>query len=362
MNLIKNIFPEKNNPIQSYSDFWTWFGQNQKDFFNTVKKRENIEMDFLGKVSSKISELKDGIFCLTGMHDENTVELVLTADGDVKHFAFIEELVEAAPRWKGWKFTSLKPALDIEDLSIQMGGHHFTSENLFFYPVDSDDHPDEINIRIIHDDLTEENTIQIIQGVYIFLDNYLGELDFARSIDDMEVIGHDEAEKELIPITKLKSYLTWRQKEFVEKYDAIRYNTENDEYSVLEAELQSGNMLLATVNSVLLNWDNKASHPWLAVMTIKYDGTRTNGMPKDEDFDTMNIIEDEIMVSLIDKEGYLNIGRDTAENERRIFFACKDFRKPSKIFHEIQKKYSEAFEIEYNIFKDKYWRSLEKFR
>ena len=39
-----------------------------------------------------------------------------------------------------------------------------------------------------------------------------------------------------------------------------------------------------------------------------------------------------IVEELKDFEGYLNIGRQTADSVREIYFACKEFRKPSKVF------------------------------
>jgi hypothetical protein len=130
---------------------------------------------------------------------------------------------------------------------------------------------------------------------------------------------------------------------------------------MLEAELENGNKLLAVVNTELLNWDSKASHPWISIITFKYDGRKTNGMPNDNDYQLLNNVEEEILRELKDKNGYLNIGRQTAENEREIYFACNDFRKPSKVFYEIQQKYSDKFKIDYTIFKDKYWQSYERF-
>ncbi len=35
-------------------------------------------------------------------------------------------------------------------------------------------------ISIIHTDMNNKNSSQITNGVYIFLDNYLGELDFQK--------------------------------------------------------------------------------------------------------------------------------------------------------------------------------------
>lgn len=362
MSFLKNFFGKKDEPIKSYDDFWTWFQKNEKDFFNVVKNRKNIEKEFFDKLSPKLEELKDGYFYLTGMFDDNTVELVLTADGNTKNIVFIEELVASSPNINGWKFTALKPALNIEDVSIEMAGLKFNSENLYFYSNDLPNYPDEIDVCILHNDMNDNNRQQIINGTYIFLDNYLGELDFVNNIDNLQIIAKSEAKKELVPIAKLKDFLTWRQKEFVEKYDGVRYDTENDEYSIMEAELESGNMLLAVINTNILEWDRKASHPWLAVMTLKYDGSKNNGMPNNADYELLGSIEDEIMLSLKDKDGNLNIGRQTANNERDIYFACKDFRKASKTLHETQKKYGDRFEIEYDIYKDKYWQTFERFK
>lgn len=362
MSFIKSIFGKKDEPIKNYADFWTWFQKNERDFFNVVKSKKNIEKGFFDKLSPKLAELKEGYFYLTGMDDDNTVELVLTADGNTKNIVFVEELVEQAPKINGWKFTSLKPPLDIKNVSISMSGYDFNGDNLFFYSNEHPDYPDEIDISIVHNDLTEENRKQIGNGTYIFLDNFIGELDFVNNIDNLKVIGRHEVEKEIIPIAKLKEFLNWRQKEFIEKYQGVRYDTEEDEHSILEAELESGNKLFAVINTQLLEWDSRASHSWIAVITFNYDGSNNNAMPNENDYESLNQIEETILEELTDKDGYLYIGRQTANNERDIYFACKDFRKPSKVFYRIQQGYSDKFEIEYDIYKDKYWQSFERFR
>jgi len=362
MSFIKRLFGKKDEPITNYTDFWIWFKKNERDFHHVVKSRGDIEKVFFDKLSPKLDELKAGYFYVTGMFDDHTVELILTADGNTKNVVFVEELVEHAPEIPGWKFTALKPALAIEDVTIEMGGLRFAPDNLFFYSNSLPNCPDEIDIFITHPDLNEENRKEILSGVSIFLDNYLGELDFLNTVDNLEVIGEREAAEELIPIAKLKDFLTWRQKEFVEKYESVRYDTAEDEYAMLEAQLKGGNMLVAVVNSKLLNWDAKASHPWLAVITIEYDGSKNNGMPNNHDYESMSSIENEIMNDLIDKDGYLNIGRQSASNKREIYFACKDFRKPSKVLYEIQEKYGDKFEMDYDIYKDKYWQTFDRFK
>src|SRR5690606_12698982 len=103
-------------------------------------------------------------------------------------------------------------------------------------------------------------------------------------------------------------YLIWREKEFVEKYKGIWHYTENDSYSSLEATLQNGKPLIAIVNSTLLEWDCKASHPWVLAVQINYDGSNNNGMPNNHTYELLNSLEDQIMLELKDYEGYLNIG------------------------------------------------------
>jgi hypothetical protein len=314
---------------------------------------------FFNKLAPKLNKLKKGIFFLTGMCDKETAELVLTPDGSIKNISFVEELVKAAPKIEGWKFTALKPATDT---SIEMAGYKFNTENISFYSNDHVDAPDQIDLAVVHNDLNESNRAALTNGVFIFLENFLGELNFVTTIDQITVIGKKETEKDLVPIGKLKDFLIWREKEFLEKYDGARHSTENNSYALLEAKLDSGNLLLATINTDLLDWDSKASHPWIMNIEIKYDGSRNNGMPDNETSELLNTIEDEIMQYLKDIDGYLYVGHQTAENLREIYFACKDFRKPSNVLYLIKQKYSPNTDIDYDIYKDKYWQSFNRFK
>jgi len=361
MSLFKNLFGKKEEPINSNEDFWNWFKKNEKQFFDVVKQHKNIEKGFLDKLSPKLNELKEGFFYLTGMLNDDTVELIITTDGVIKNLVFVEDLISSAPNIGGWKFTAHKPSMDVRGVEIEMNGYNFSSENINFYFNEHKAYPDEIDITVVHNDLNEGNKFAIMNGVYIFLDNYLGELNFATSIDNLTIISKDEAQKDLVPIEKLSSFLIGRQKEFIEKYEGTRYNTENDAHAAFESELENGNVLLAIIDTDLLEWENKASHPWILCITIKYDGENTKGMPDDETYKLLDDIQNKIMGELKDSEGYLNIGRQTANGEREIYFACKEFRKPSKILYQVQRNYVEKIEIDYSIYKDKYWQSFNRF-
>ncbi|MEO6149714.1 MAG: DUF695 domain-containing protein [Mucilaginibacter sp.] len=362
MNFLKSIFAKKDEPIKSYEDFWNWFTRNEKKFFKAVETGENIEADFFNALSLKLGEIKEGFYYLTGMYDNNIVELILTAEGNVNNIVFVEELVKTSPELKGWKFTALKPALDIADVNIDMDGYKFNKNNISFYPTVHTEYPDEIDITIVHDDFSDNNEATITNGVYIFLDNFLGELKFATTIDNLNVIGSSKIANELIPVEKLKDFLVWREKEFVEKYEGIKQNTDSSNFVSLKTQLNDGNVLLAIVNDDLLNWDKKASHPWILNFAIKYLDVNGSGMPDDTSYKLLEDLENEMIMQLKDCEGYLNIGRQTGAGMREIYFACKNFRKPSKVAHLIRQKYAGEFEITYDIYKDKYWQSFERFR
>ena len=362
MNFLKNIFSKKVNTPDSYTykDFWEWFANNEKNFFSTVKSRENIESNFFDKLAHELNKLGNSYYFLTGMKNEHTAELIFTPDGSIKDIVFVEELVEAAPVLDNWKFIALKPDTHIEDMSIRMGDYEFSKENLFFYPIEHAQYPDEVDIVIVYEQYADNDKQQIISGVYIFLDNYLGELNSLTTIDHLTVTGRDNVEKELIPIAKLKDYLIWREKEFVEGYQGIWRHTDKDRYTMFGATIASGNDLLATINTDILKWDKKASHPWMATLNIKYNPSN-KGFPTKADYEVLNSIEDEVIELLQDKDGYIYIGRQIAEGEKEIFFACKDFRKPSKVFYEIQQKYKHKHEIIFDMYKDKYWQYFNRF-
>ncbi len=361
MNFLKSIFSSNKPSTSSYSDFWNWFEQHEKAFYQVIKEQGDIKTEFFDKMAPKLDKLKDGIYFLAGMYDEDTAELIFTVDGVIKNIVFAEELVDAAPNLPHWKFTALKQPAKSNQYIIELGGYKFDTNQMSFFSTNHETMPDEIDISIAHQDLNEENKTVVTNGVYLTLDNFIGELNSVTTIDILNVIHPNDASSELIPLEKLKDFLTWREKEFVEKYKGLRHNTENDSYSTYQATLPNELSLIAIMNTDLLHWDSKASHPWIAVLDIKYNGENNNGLPDKSTYERLNEIEDKILTKLKDADGYLNIGRETADSLRQVYFACVEFRKPSKVFYQIQQEFRDSFDIDYKIYKDKYWQSFNRF-
>lgn len=351
----------QDQPGDPLAAFWEWFRLKEKGLADVVRRNGDIQAEVFVPIGQQLTRYRDGIFLLVGMHGD-AVDLIFTAEGDVRNFVFVEQLVAAAPPLEGWMFQALKPSVPLEKFGVSMNGFTIDASNLFFYAEEDANLPDLIDIRVVYTELRAENREACIPGVFIFLENYLGELRFATDVDEVEVIGPGEAKEELIPITKLSDYLIWRQKEFVEKHEGHRRDMEDDSYSIMEATLPDGVRIMAVLNTDLLNWDAKASHPWMLVVTIKYDGSKFHGMPDEETLALLNEVMDVFEARLVAEEGYLSIVRQTGNDERLLYIACKDFRNSSLVATEIQAEYRGALDLSYRIFSDKYWLSVERFR
>ncbi|MCQ9634864.1 DUF695 domain-containing protein [Chryseobacterium sp. WG23] len=343
-----------------YKDFWDWFLTMEKTFFKVVKEggQEAIEKDFFDIISPKLNQINKGYYFLTGMSDDSTAELIITVDGEIKNIVFAEELIEAAPKLKHWKITALKPAMDIQNVHVGIGDYKFSKDTIFFYSNEHEEYPDEIDLVFVYQG-TAENKEVITTGICIFLDNFLGELNFATQIDTFTVIGIEQAGKELVPVEKLKDFLEWREREFIEKYKSTEWDDKEDEFSILRADLENSRPLIACINLSLLKYGARASYPWVSVLKTHYNGDDNDGLPEKEDFEKLNDIENKAIEEL-KKNGYLYVGRESADNIKESFFVGKDFRQIAKVLKKIVQD-NPDYKMSFGIFKDKYWQYFKDY-
>lgn len=351
------IIPTSASPTgttpKAYQHFWTWFQKNEQSFFNALKDMKHAEKKFLDKLIPKLNQLHTGLAPLAGMIDDTTAELILSVNGVVKDIALVEELVNAAPVLAGWKFTALKPATLLE---VQMEGCKFGADNMAFYVNQDANYPDTIAITVAHDGYDNHPEPVMYSGVCFFLDSHLGELVSATTIDELFVIDTKAAQKSLIPISELRGYLTHRQNGFIRKYMGTTYHANNATVAAFAGKQADGQPLTALINTNLLNWDAKASHPWALVVTITLKGANIK-----RKLQLVDKLTNELATKLPASEGCLNIGWQTATSNQNTYFACQDFRKPSQVVRQLQRSYAGSLDITCKIYKDKYWQSFERF-
>lgn len=356
MNFIKKLFGRQPVNIQNASDFWKWFADHEKTFFKVVKNQDKVDEKFFDELLPRLHQLNNNFYCLTGMYDEQTAELVISAEGEIKTFVFAEDLVTAAPSLPGWKFTALKPAIGL-DTAIEMDGVRFSAGNISFYTTTDEEFPDEIDLTFVHADYTEANNNSISSGIQIFLENALGELKASTQIDSMRFGAANG--NTLIPVSKLSEYLTWREAEFVEKYKNTA-RTGEDSFSLFKAQDEFGKPVFATLNTSLLQWDAKPSHPWFLLVEVEYEYDE-QGLPDKPTQDLLYNLEDELTPLMEEGGGCLYLGRKTNSGSRMIYFACREFREVSRKADAFIRNHPDC-KIQYEIYKDKYWMTMNMFK
>ena len=355
----KETLAKKEQSKLTINEFWNWFSANQAGFLKVVKSQKNIESEFINPVFNKLSTINDGAYILAGMMDATTAELVFTAEGNLLYFPFISELVDSAPKIKDWQFTAFKPSADFPDFGINMGPLSFTTKNIFFFPDDDGNYPDEISINLVYtDDYSDDQAEQVANGMFIFLENYIGEMKTATQIDRISIKHKFNSDIELNPINKLNDYINWREKEFVEKYEGEFHNSDESNYSSIESQ-NGGKPIIGIVNADIIKWDKKASHPWIMVIIIKFDEHENNGLPNPEELEDYYQFEDDLRELLPDSEGHVHVAQTTGLGKREIFYANKDYNKAIQTLNDMKAKVNFEYDIE--VFKDKYWRSMNQF-
>lgn len=356
MHTLHQLLGASGDSIVDYDSFWSWFWKNERSFHRVLRKGTNVNEAFFDKVTPRLTEVKEGLHCLAGMIDEHTAELIITADGVPANIVFAEELVKVAPTMPGWKVVALKSSVDLGQAKLHVDNLVFSADTLRFYGIEHPEYPDEVDITVLYRDYDQGEQSTVRSAVFTFLDAYLGELNALLLIDHVNVIALRHAEKDTIGMDKLKDYLRWREAEFVEGYERSWPAGDNAMHLLLEAELGDGSTALATINSDLLKWEHKASYQWIVILEVPFSAT-ADGLP---DNDTQRWLSDleELLKAEIGPDRCVSIGRQTAQGQRDIYLACREFREPSKILYRLSRQYPQ---VQYDIFKDKYWKYFKRF-
>ncbi len=363
MKLFKKLFAKTAPPVDDIALFWRWFGENEQTFRRCLTNkynRETIERVFFDPLSEQLAKLREGYFFLAGMKDDGVAELILTADGVVKNLVFVEELVAAAPPIEGWQFTAHKQAE--MGISTHMNGYEYSTKTLSFAPKYKRGYPDQVEILVFPSELQNVDLQAFRPGVFIFLDNFIGELDLINLVDHVEVGTCYEGSETPLNLGELSGYLRMRDELQVDSSKDIRPYSDDDEFTSGEARDAEGNRFVVAMNQSLLNWEGKAAYPWMNALTVTFKGRSSDGMPDEATLDWLEKLQEELRMELDRPELFQFVGQVTSINDRVIYFACKDFRASSKEFDRICRRPDRPYSLKYDTFKDKYWLCLESFR
>lgn len=190
--------------------FWTWFQRNEERLSKTASDPTqllfNIQEQLLRVDSGVHMEMRPG---------SQVQHIVFTADGDIRLFPLLKELVEKAPPLERWQFTAFRQRMDSAELSrmpVSVNGQARYISELSFLPVMS---KDSLDLIIYVPGINSENYMSVAFECLQLLDHLLGEWDAAtqvRHYDFQRVPWQREERMRLRPLQQLPSFIDSRKR------------------------------------------------------------------------------------------------------------------------------------------------------
>lgn len=162
-------------------EFWDWFAKNDKRLFNFETDQERIFDELHGELI-KIHESL--VFEISRMV-KGKREFVISADGIIDAFPFVESLFNAAPTMEKWTFIKFRPRLGtgfvikLNDRKVSADDMSFILERVKY----------KIGIELFIDGYTQDSDAEFRRIAYILLDTALGEYDVETKIGYIDVAG-----------------------------------------------------------------------------------------------------------------------------------------------------------------------------
>lgn len=169
--------------MEEQRTFWSWFERNEARFRDIeVPEKEQL----LDELLDALHEYCPHLWFETGRAEDGHNELIISAEGDVRHFSAVRTLVATAPSIPGWRFIAFKPGsgfdfvTDYEDIT-------FSPEAAWFMPLRSASDPTGLGVRVgyAHYDAAREQAF--LTGTFIMLECAIGELALAEQVQYIEV-------------------------------------------------------------------------------------------------------------------------------------------------------------------------------
>jgi len=339
--------------------FWSFFKENIGDYANFNEDYEKSPVETSEKVNKLIQELQkcsEGLFILI-KSDTEPKELIVTAKGRKEYFADAFEVVDNASAIEGWKFIATKPSYGL-DFDFELKGVKINPKSLSFMPLNADEYPDDIAIRIFHKDYTQEKSEKqtaVIVGAYAGLDILFGEVDSALNF---QYIDFDD-----IPHPKEKSYPFSGLKDYVEYKKGQRPNHgqefPKENISLMEGKIEKLPNLLV-LNQALKFYEFTEKYPYLLQLTLTLKFVGENGLPNGNT-DELYLIEDIIYQEIYkSKKGHF-IATETYNGKRDLFYYADSKESIVNALSMLPDEY-ETCEVHYSIDYDPFWVRVDRYR
>ena len=194
-----------NKKMNSITDFWKWFKENNSQFFflNQISD-ENEKQRILGEFQARLSKYNDNLYFEIGGEPDDTQELIISAGGDINYFHEVEELVNNAPKIKDWKIIAFKPSMGTK-FKLNYEGIEISPNDIWFDAFRTDNK--NLHLILYYNNYVKEKEDSFVSASYIALDVILGEKSSTMNIESIEVDNIKNKENNSIRLDGIKEFI-----------------------------------------------------------------------------------------------------------------------------------------------------------
>lgn len=193
---------EKRNPKR----FWQWFSRHSDEFHNINNQNYHQYFCKMDKFMEKFNPYLG--FEFVAEEQNGKKELVITANGNIRLFDTVIELIDTAPKKlkDKWIFTALRQP-SIDEVLIHFNDMVISSADIFYELEESESELGKWDIFIYIDGVFYDSTETedyIASVMYSTLDGIIGEYVNATKISDIILVekGELEAPKTIFELRK----------------------------------------------------------------------------------------------------------------------------------------------------------------
>ncbi len=185
--------------------FWDWF----KNFAQGIKSINKQNADLvLDRVLEELQRVRVGLAIeITNGNNSPIKNLIISANGDINKFDYVEEIVKKAPEIEGWKIVAFRQRAKDPDLSIDIPELiKFEVGKMYFMPLGDRQHLDLI---IFVPGIKGKPKEMIAYYGLILIDYLIGEYDSitkVRYYDFQDVEDLDESDQ-VLPLKVLPKFI-----------------------------------------------------------------------------------------------------------------------------------------------------------
>jgi hypothetical protein len=196
-------------------NFWNWFEANNQAylFINEVEEAERDRL--MDAIGSELHKYNENLWIEIGGFANEVMELIVTAEGDTEFFNMVEDVVAQAPDIKGWNFVAFLPPMVGDPFKINYEGVELDTEDMWFLPLEEEDDPKSIGLRICTPNFDEiKDHEYFMSAIYKILETLLGEKTFALDIDYVETgeVPENPEEEGMMELQEVLEYVEWEKK------------------------------------------------------------------------------------------------------------------------------------------------------